>query len=303
MLFMTQIELKSDREEIVPVNSKEFPYMSVIAYPDGYAGGYIPWHWHSALEICYVENGEIEYHTSNGVCLLKKGDACFVNANTLHMIRAHHGMRGCRLYAQLFDMHFLSGIYNSIFEIKYFLPILKCQDIQVFPIRPDNSTGIRMITCLLNAYEVNEKTGTGYEFEVRNYLSTFWYMLFNVTEELRNNGHYKSDISIERIKLMINYIMNNYDQKVALDEIAKSANVSKRECLRCFKNNLGMSPIEYLNDYRIRMAAQMLAKSSDSVITVSENCGFCSCSYFSKVFRDVMGCTPKEYRKNTFGSS
>ena len=45
------------------------------------------------------------------------------------------------------------------------------------------------------------------------------------------------------------------------------------------------------------MAAQMLLQTGDNIITISENCGFSSNSYFGKVFHESMGCTPMEYRR------
>ena len=49
------------------------------------------------------------------------------------------------------------------------------------------------------------------------------------------------------------------------------------------------------------MAADMLAETSKSIIEISEDCGFSSPSYFAKVFRDMMGCTPKDYREKDGG--
>ena len=61
-----------------------------------------------------------------------------------------------------------------------------------------------------------------------------------------------------------------------------------------------ISPGAYLKEYRLQMACTMLRNTSETITTVSQNCGFHSASYFGKVFRSQMGCTPYEF-KNKIG--
>ena len=69
-----------------------------------------------------------------------------------------------------------------------------------------------------------------------------------------------------------------------------------RECTRCFSRTVALSPFEYLNRFRIRTAAGMIMESDDSIHMIAEKCGFSSDSYFGKMFRELMGMTPREYR-------
>ena len=61
-----------------------------------------------------------------------------------------------------------------------------------------------------------------------------------------------------------------------------------------------ISPGAYLKEYRLQMACTMLRNTSETITTVSQNCGFHSASYFGKVFHSQMGCTPYEF-KNKIG--
>ena len=83
---------------------------------------------------------------------------------------------------------------------------------------------------------------------------------------------------------------------------ANAAAVSERECSRCFQRCFRESAITYLNKYRVRVAAAMLLKGQDSIRSISQQCGFCSDSYFGRQFRQMLGCTPKEYRRKASGS-
>jgi transcriptional regulator GlxA family with amidase domain len=102
---------------------------------------------------------------------------------------------------------------------------------------------------------------------------------------------------------MTQFIKDHCGEKLTLDDIAAAADISTRECTRCFARCINTSPIVYLTQTRLSMAADLLAGSAKSIIEISEECGFSSPSYFGKVFREAMGCTPKEYRDKDVGGT
>lgn len=298
MLFTSDFRQGEDKKEILPMDSQGFPYICNYSELDAYIEKSFPWHWHSEFEIDYVEEGEVELRTADTMVCVKKGEAFFVNSNVMHDIRAKDRMKNCKTYAHLFDLHFLSGMYNSIFEQKYIFPILKSKKLQIFVIRPDHYQTLLMMEKILRMIELNVQEPFGYEFEIRSELSRFWCMLLAETETIRSQNIETNGVDIERVKTMMQYIHEHYMERLTLGSIANAANISNRECARCFQRCIGISPVNYLNDYRVRMAAQMLLQTSDSVLTISENCGFSSSSYFARVFHDAMNCTPKEYRRD-----
>src|SRR5699024_587192 len=100
----------------------------------------------------------------------------------------------------------------------------------------------------------------------------------------------------DRVQIILNYIHANYSKNITLDDLAMVANVSKSEVLRCFKSIINISPIKYLKNFRLQNAAYMLKNSSYSIQTIYELCGFDSNSYFSKSFKEIYLCSPREYR-------
>ena len=258
MISKSKFELANNNMEILPTSTSAFPYVCYLDEMGPLANQHFSWHWHSAFEIDYVAEGEAQIRSAGQTLHLKKGDAVFINSNVMHDIHAWNHMQDCTLYSHIFDMQFLSGTYHSIFETKYLMPILKCPDLQLHLIHADNYRHLRMLEQIAR--------------------------LAILAEE-------------ERLKLMLDYIHTNYKQKITLAEIAASANISARECTRCFQRCIGISPVNYLISCRVRTAAQMLLTTNRSITTISEDCGFSSASYFGKLFHDWMGCTPREYRK------
>lgn len=85
---------------------------------------------------------------------------------------------------------------------------------------------------------------------------------------------------------------------LGLADIAASADIGERECLRCFKRTIRESPMQYLLKYRLMQGAdQLVSDPSTSISEISAGCGFEYTSYFAKQFRRFYLCTPREYRK------
>lgn len=295
------LPLKANNEEILSIDSVSYPFTCMYRILDTCIGKCFPWHWHPLLELSYVDEGEMEYFTANEHFTMKRGDAVFINSDVLHYIRAKDQMEGCRLHAYLFDMHFLSGMYNSIFEEKYLRPIVACRDLEMFPIHPDSRRRLDMLSCLMKVTELDAEKEFGSEFEIRDELSRFWCMLLRETEEIRKEKQKHPETDTKRIKEMMRFIEEHYGEKIAVEDIARAAGISERECRRTFNSCMELSPVEYLNKVRIRKAAGKLLGGSENILDIGMDCGFISGSYFGKAFRAEMGCTPKEYRNTTGG--
>ncbi len=297
MLIHNAFHIDENNHEVVPVASDGFPYVCIRTELDRYAEKSIAWHWHSSFEITYLEEGEVTLQTPEEVINLQKGDAVFINSGVLHFYQAVNH-RSSVVYAQLFDMHLLTGMYNSVFEEKYCNPVLHCGSLQAWKIHPEDAAKVRMIEAILSGVESARDEPEGYEFDIRTYLSTFWRYLFRETEQARSRNVIRNAGDVERIKKMMDYIQEHCAEKIRLEQIASSGGVSVRECTRCFRRCINCSPTDYLTQVRVRKAADLLSRTSLSILDISEACGFSSSSYFSRVFRDSYGSTPNAYRSH-----
>ena len=75
------------REERLPDFAPDFPYIASRVEMDFYPERFVPWHWHSAVELFYMESGSLEYSTPQGKAVFPQGSGGFVNTNVLHMTR------------------------------------------------------------------------------------------------------------------------------------------------------------------------------------------------------------------------
>jgi AraC-like DNA-binding protein len=94
----------------------------------------------------------------------------------------------------------------------------------------------------------------------------------------------------------IEYISANYSYPITVEDIAAYVGLSRSHLFRSFETVLGVSPKEYLTDFRIKQACYLLEHSSLSITAIANSIGFDNSLYFSKTFHKRKGMPPKEYR-------
>ncbi len=98
-----------------------------------------------------------------------------------------------------------------------------------------------------------------------------------------------------RIGFVVDYIKRNLHQKLSIDSIAKLAYVSKSNFFKMFKDELGTSPNDFILQERITRAKELLA-SQTSIKETAFQTGFSDTNYFTRVFKQLEGVTPKSYQ-------
>jgi AraC-like DNA-binding protein len=96
---------------------------------------------------------------------------------------------------------------------------------------------------------------------------------------------------------MAEYIHQNYDLKMSLDDIAAAGTVSRSKCCELFSKHIGQTPNTYLTHYRIQKSCEMLRETNRSISEIAIACGFQSGSYFTYVFHKELGAIPQEFRR------
>ena len=156
-----------------------------------------------------------------------------------------------------------------------------------------------MLSAIRDSYLISENT-PGYELKLRSALSDIWFQIFELALPLMQTKD-RFDKRNKRLRLMMVYIHEHYAEKISVKDIAGTAFASERECFRLFHDCLHMSPAEYIKNYRLQAACDMLANTREHITFISQSCGFGSSSYMGKIFRESMGCTPNEYRTKLRG--
>lgn len=99
------------------------------------------------------------------------------------------------------------------------------------------------------------------------------------------------------VQKSIEYISSNYSYPITVEDIASYVGLSRSQLFRSFETVLGISPKEYLTDFRIKQSCYLLEHSDLSITSIANSIGFDNSLYFSKTFHKIKGMPPKEYRK------
>ena len=289
MKKITSIEIQPDNSrEILPGFSDDFPYICSRAEIDRYSGKMVPWHWHNAIELFYIESGELEYSTPGGRQIFSAGSGGFINSGVLHMTRPLPSSHETVQLLHMFDPLLISGSRGGRIEEKYVLPLLTsgCEMLILDPGNP-------IMKSLKSSFELDEKS-KGYELHMRSVLSHIWLHLADMFDTEAMQGQLSN--ANEKLKHMMVYVHQHYSEQIRTADLAKAVHCSQRECYRLFRDQLHCSPLEYITSYRLQLAADMLQNEDTSITLIAQNCGFGTSSHFSKIFGNSFGCSPRQYR-------
>ena len=270
------------------------PYVvNKTVMPDFYTT--FPMHWHEEMEIVYVEEGEFiecvdfeDYH-------LKKGDIALVNPSVLHSFRQFENKRTV-FRSIIFNMNLLTGNSTDACSIKYFVPFTENGYISPVVISPDNPNYPAILDRVQNMISVYSEKGRCFEIRLKAEVYGLFYILFKDVLASEYGESTIRDITTRNIKVIIDYINENYMNNITIEELAETVNLSKHYFMRFFKKYMGMTCIEYINDYRLNIASNMLLTTRVQITEVAASIGITNLSYFNRIFKKKFHMTPKEYR-------
>jgi len=94
----------------------------------------------------------------------------------------------------------------------------------------------------------------------------------------------------------LDFMRRNLQRDISRDETARFVGASPGRFTQILKERTGRTFTELLRQYRVDNASDMLRNTEQSIAEVADACGFCDQSYFTRVFQDVKGMTPKQFR-------
>ena len=295
------LRLGADLREEIAYNNHNIPFSICIDYFDDYRNGRWPTHWHDEYEFVLVLKGSVTFTVCGGKdemadIVLAEGDGLLIGSACLHSARAIPGT--------------VAGGYvfsNAFFNMKPFETVLRdiLQPITDAAITyilfgKNNDAAQPVLQTLRDLCEIPEAEAER-ELHCVELVFKLWRMLL---QYLRGNGSVVcqqsvGDTKTQRAKEIVSFIHAHFAESVTVEAIARHIGISRTECFRCCQSILKKTPVEYLTEYRLAMAAALLVNTQRSVADIAAACGFQSQSYFGKMFRVQYGKTPKAYRRES----
>lgn len=289
-----QILTGKNKQEIKEHGNYEYPVHVSVESIQAYERGSFLWHWHKEIEFTLVLSGKMEYRINEEVYKIEAGQVLFGNSNTLHA-GFHEGNQECDYLSVTFHPRFLYGYEKSILQTKYVDFITENGNWSSLKLDGSESWHQRVAENMQEIYELSKTLPDDLEIRVHILLMEIWQLFYvyfrGLPKEEQGSGR-----NMTRIRSMLEYIQENYDQSIGLDEIAAHTNLCKSECCRFFKKHMNMTIFEYLMYLRIQNSLPLL-KQDESITSAAGKVGFSSTAYFGQIFKRYMNCTPREYKK------
>ena len=128
--------------------------------------------------------------------------------------------------------------------------------------------------------------------------------LFSIEETVAHISaalEHKRRLSSEARRLVrtaMAYLHEHYAESIARRDIAQHIGITEDHLTFCFRQELGTTPIEYLQRYRINQAKSLLKESQQTITQIALNVGFSESGYFSRIFRRETGMSPEAFRRS-----
>ena len=292
-----QIQINQDKKELKSHGCYEFPVMVSHENLCSYERGSFFWHWHPEIELTLILEGDIVYQVGSQTYHLSAGDALFCNANMLHTGHQYN-KKDCVYISTTFDPRILYGFERSIIQTKYVTPLTLNSQLPSIHLTADVDWQKSIIDQLSYIWQITNTKSVTYELDIQMALMTIW------AEIYRHSRPDTKDLPSvirerERLHQMLAYIHDHFDEKLTLDDLAEHINICKSECCRFFKKHMNMSIFDYLMHYRIERSLPLLQNTNESITDIASKTGFTNSCYFGKIFKQDVGCTPREYRNRS----
>jgi len=261
-------------------------------------------HRHKETQITWIQRGEGTLISGNSMHHYSAGEIYLIGANLPHLFKSNpeyfksNGEMSIKAFTIFFNPEGVLAGLLSLPEMKA-IKIMLQQYQEGFKIPDEHFTEI---SASMNSI----KNSSGAEQIMHFFMMLNKFLNFSAKlSPLSSYGGMPSISENEGIRIgnVYNYIMQNFSSPITLEDVAKAAYMTPESFCRYFKRHTGQTFVEFLSRIRINEACKRLvAHKFESISTVAYSCGFKSITNFNRVFKCVIGNSPREYLDNYFNN-
>ncbi|MDD3368207.1 MAG: AraC family transcriptional regulator [Lachnospiraceae bacterium] len=271
---------------------KGFPYNTYLcSIPLDFKN--VPMHWHEEIELIVIQKGEgiisLDLHSYSATA----GDIFLVLPGHLHAIAEQNGKQ-MEYENILFQSSMLQTSVGDFCSQNLLQPIFQGNISVSCYIHPGLPLYENILQLIRETDSLCDKRPFGYQLAVKSNLFQLFFHL--IKHPPIANGVSVNNKFLEKMKFILQYIDTHFAEEISISEMAELVFYSESHFMKFFKNNMGISFIQYLNQYRLDMARHFLTSTSMSVLEVASESGFDNISYFNRLFKQKYGITPRQLR-------
>lgn len=262
---------------------------------DGMGGFQVPLHWHSEAEIIYVKEGPCQVTVNTTKYAGEAPALFFVGSGEIHSLSMEPGtVETAVVYAPgMLEFASYDSLQHMVLD-----PWMKGQ--LRFPTRltPKDQLWEEALALYQEIWQAAGTKEAGAFLRLKAGLYRLLACFYDKDGLIRTDEKRKEDLAgIDTLKKVLEFVRQNYERRITVDEIAAVAGMNAQYFCRYFKKHTGKTVTEYLNEVRITQAARLLTQTEDKILNVAIQCGYENVGYFISRFRRCKGMAPSEYRE------
>jgi len=257
------------------INDKEFPVQIVVNHIRK-PGIYFAPHWHEHIELHYVLEGRGTFNCNQKPYQVDKGGLLIVNSNELH-----EGISEANDLDALVIIFKMDAFSREVADFN-----------AIFQTLIESDEYIRKL--LEDFYQEEMEKAFGYKLAMKGKIyELITYLLRNyVAETLSDRESLKRIQNLNRLNTVIQYIHDNFIDTITIGQLANLVHLSEYRFCHLFKDSIGKSPLNYINEVRLKNAHRLLELKEMTISEVAIAVGFQDYNNFGRLFRKYYGYTP-----------
>lgn len=273
---------------------EDFPYNTYLcSIPLDFTQ--VPLHWHEEIELIVIKKGQGYVSVDFQANIVAAGDIVFILPGQLHSISQK---ADCTMEYEniIFKSEILIAGEQDLCTSQFILPLIHAKHSALTFITPACFNYPDFAGCIARIDNLCSARPKGYHLAVKGCLFHFFFLLISAQNN-RDSASKKKTKSLEKLKTILKYVEEHYSDTITVEDMASITFYSKSHFMKFFKSCIGMGFTEYLNDYRLTIAARMLITTGASILEIAVQTGFDNLSYFNRLFKRKYSQTPRQYRQ------
>ncbi len=248
-----------------------------------------PVHWHSAIELIYILNGNATIMIEGVSYPVVSGEFIVIDSNQIHEFRYKRESM-------------MIVIYFSRSSMKYFVPelneyafgcakgLIRKEQLEIY---------LRICDLMKELPPLYIMQPIGFKVKSHAIAMEVFFELINHFIEKKDSVNYTDrDNVLERLGEIADYIDTHHTEAISLEDIASHFHLSREYFSRFFRKNMGITFIKYLNQVRLMHVYQDICNTQTGILELAEEHGFANYKMFNQLFQSVYGCKPREVRRD-----
>lgn len=245
-------------------------------------------HYHSSAEILRVMEGRIKLQLGTSYYECEKGDFIFILPSMVHTVYSltkDAVIQGVVFEPSLVNMPILQFDFSEMFRRNQRITYI---------IKPHEEAYGDLNFYTDKIFEIYGSFSAHSKIQIVSNLLQIMGLLINAFS-LEISIH---DKNYRKLLPVLQHIEEHYTEKIQISELSKLIHVCDDRMIRLFKEVTGETPIEYILNLRLEHALKLLMEDTLSIATISEQSGFGSATYMTRIFKQKLGVTPGKCKQN-----